>query len=55
MRLGATPLGAGFRQNIPGLFEIHRQDSRRKAAVSKQGLECAFGARADGRDYKLSV
>jgi hypothetical protein len=37
MRLGAAPLGAGFHQEIPWFFEIHRQHSRRKAAVRADG------------------
>jgi len=47
--LGASRLGSGFRQEIPRGFEIHRQDSRREAAVPKRSLDCAKGARADGR------
>ena len=47
--LGASPLGIGFRQEIPGGFEIHRQNSRREAAVPKRNLDCAKGARADER------
>jgi hypothetical protein len=40
-------LGASRRQEIPRGFEIHRQDSRRKAAAPKRSLDCAFSARAD--------
>jgi hypothetical protein len=47
--LGASHLGSGFRQEIPRGFEIHRQDSRREAAVPKRSLDCAFSARADER------
>src|SRR3989344_2151864 len=45
--LGASPLGIGFRQEIPGVFEIRQKNSRRKSAVPKRSLDCAFGARAD--------
>ena len=45
--LGASPLGIGFRQEIPGGFEIRQKHSRRKSAVPKQSLDCAKGARAD--------
>jgi len=51
--LGASRLGIGFRQEIPGLSEIHRQDSRRKAAVPKRSLDCAKGARADERFLEI--
>ena len=47
--LGASRLGSGFRQEIPRGFEIHRQDSRREAAVPKRSLDCAKSARADER------
>ena len=47
--LGASRLGSGFRQEIPRGSEIHRQSSRREAAVPKRSLDCAKGARADGR------
>jgi len=47
--LGASPLGIGFRQEIPGGFEFRQKNSRRKSAVSKRSLDCAFGARADER------
>ncbi len=47
--LGASRLGSGFRQEIPRVFEIYRQHSRRKAAVPKRSLDCAKGARADER------
>src|SRR3989344_3016851 len=47
--LGASRLGGGFRKEIPRGFEIHRQDSRREAAVPKRSLDCAFSARADER------
>ena len=45
--LGASRLGIGFRQESPRVFEIHRQHSRREAAVPKRSLDCAKGARAD--------
>src|SRR3990167_6190251 len=45
--LGASPLGIGFRQEIPGGFEFHQKHSRRKSAVPKRSLDCAKGARAD--------
>src|SRR3989338_3066161 len=45
--LGASPLGIGFRQEIPGGFEFRQKNSRRKSAVPKQSLDCAKGARAD--------
>ena len=45
--LGASPLGIGFRQEIPGGFEFRQKNSRRKSAVSKRSLDCAKGARAD--------
>jgi len=45
--LGASPLGIGFRQEIPGGFEFRQKHSRRKSAVPKQSLDCAKGARAD--------
>jgi hypothetical protein len=47
--LGASPLGIGFRQEIPGGFEIRQKNSRRKSAVPKRSLDCAKGARADER------
>ncbi|MDE1988272.1 MAG: hypothetical protein KGJ58_02505, partial [Patescibacteria group bacterium] len=47
--LGASRLGIGFRQEIPRFFEIHRQHSRREAAVPKRSLDCAKSARADER------
>jgi len=31
--LGASPLGIGFRQEIPGGFEFRQKHSRRKSAV----------------------
>jgi len=40
--LGASPLGIGFRQEIPGGFEF-----RQKSAVPKRSLDCAKGTRAD--------
>jgi hypothetical protein len=45
--LGASPLGIGFRQEIPGGFEFRQKHSRRKSAVPKRSLDCAFSARAD--------
>ena len=45
--LGASPLGIGFRQEIPGGFEFRQKNSRRKSAVPKRSLDCAKGARAD--------
>lgn len=45
--LGASRLGIGFRQEIPRGFEIHREHSRREAAVPKRSLDCAKSARAD--------
>ncbi|MBU2456597.1 hypothetical protein KKB73_01620 [Patescibacteria group bacterium] len=45
--LGASPLGIGFRQEIPRSFEFRQKNSRRKSAVSKQSLDCAKSARAD--------
>ncbi len=53
MRLGASPLGAEFRQIIPRLFERNGQHACRKAAVPKQSLDCARGARADGRFLQI--
>jgi hypothetical protein len=47
--LDASRLGSGFRQEIPRGFEIHRQHSRREAAVPKRSLDCAKGASADER------
>src|SRR3989338_4666766 len=35
--LGASPLGIGFRQEIPGGFEIRQKNSRRKSAVRADG------------------
>src|SRR3989338_4499161 len=34
--LGASPLGIGFRQEIPGGFEFRQKNSRRKSAVPKR-------------------
>ena len=45
--LGASPLGIGFRQEIPGGFEFRQKNSRRKSAVPKRSLDCAKGTRAD--------
>ena len=45
--LGASPLGIGFRQEIPGGFEFRQKHSRQKSAVPKRSLDCAKGARAD--------
>ena len=45
--LGASPLGIGFRQEIPGGFEFRQKNSHRKSAVPKRSLDCAFSARAD--------
>jgi len=53
MRLGASLLGAEFRKIIPRLFERNGQHARRKAAVPKQSLDCAFSARADGRFLQI--
>ena len=49
--LGASRLGIGFRQESPRVFEIHRQHSRREAAVPKRSLDCAFSARADEKRF----
>ncbi len=49
--LGASPLGIGFRQEIPGGFEFRQKHSRRKSAVPKRSLDCAFSARADGERF----
>src|SRR3989344_3799176 len=35
--LGASPLGIGFRQEIPGGFEFRQKHSRRKSAVRADG------------------
>ena len=35
--LGASPLGIGFRQEIPGGFEFRQKNSRRKSAVRADG------------------
>jgi|GEM_PF-990900 len=51
--LGASRLGIGFRQEIPRVFEIHRQHSRREATVPKRSLDCAKGARADERFLEI--
>ena len=51
--LGASPLGSGFRQEIPGGFEFRQKNSRRNSAVPKQSLDCAKGARADERFCKI--
>jgi len=51
--LGASPLGIGFRQEIPGGFEFRQKNSRRKSAVPKQSLDCAKGARADERFLEI--
>ncbi|MCL5004098.1 MAG: recombinase family protein, partial [Patescibacteria group bacterium] len=45
--LGASPLGIGFRQEIPRGFEFRQKNSRRNSAVPKQSLDCAKGTRAD--------
>src|SRR3989344_3429606 len=49
--LGASTLGIGFRQKIPGVFEFPQKNSRRKSAVPKRSLDCAFSARADGERF----
>ena len=51
--LGASPLGIGFRQEIPGGFEFRQKNSRRKSAVPKRSLDCAKGARADERFLEI--
>ena len=51
--LGASPLGIGFRQEIPGGFEFRQKNSRQKSAVPKQSLDCAKGARADERFLEI--
>ena len=51
--LGASPLGIGFRQEIPGGFEFRQKNSRRNSAVPKQSLDCAKGARADERFLEI--
>jgi hypothetical protein len=53
-RLGAMRLGGHFVQEIPGGFETDGQLSRRKAAVPKRSLDCAFGARADGSEIFIN-
>jgi|GEM_PF-4599791 len=45
----APRFGRHFRKEMPRVSEIHRQDSRREAAVPKRSLDCAFSARADER------
>jgi hypothetical protein len=45
--LGASPLGIGFRQEIPGGFEFRQKNSRRNSSVPKRSLDCAKGTRAD--------
>jgi hypothetical protein len=49
----APRFGRHFREEMPRVSEIHRQDSRREAAVPKQGLDCAFSARADERFLEI--
>ena len=51
--LGASPLGIGFRQEIPGGFEFRQKNSRQKSAVPKRSLDCAFSARADERFLEI--
>ena len=51
--LGASPLGSGFRQEIPGGFEFRQKHSRRNSAVPKRSLDCTKGARADERFCKI--
>ena len=46
-------LGWHFRQEIPGGFEIRQKHSRRKSAVPKRSLDCAFGARADAERLQI--
>ncbi len=53
--LGASPLGIGFRQEIPGGFEFRQKHSRRKSAVPKRSLDCAKGARADEERFSEIV
>ncbi len=49
----APRFGRHFRKEMPRVSEIHRQNSRRKAAVPKRSLDCAKGARADERFLKI--
>ncbi len=49
----APRFGRHFRKEMPRVFEINRQFSRRKAAVSKRSLDCAKGARADERFLEI--
>jgi hypothetical protein len=52
-RRSAPRFGGHFRKEMPRVSEIHRQDSRREAAVPKRSLDCAFSARADERFSKV--
>jgi hypothetical protein len=47
--LGALRLGRQFRKELPRFFERNGQRARRKAAVHKRSLYCAFDARTDER------
>ncbi|MDO8569280.1 MAG: hypothetical protein Q7R89_00605 [bacterium] len=44
--LSARGGSVGFRQEIPRGFEFRQKNSRRKSAVPKRSLDCAFSARA---------
>ena len=46
-RAEGAGLGWHFRQEIPRGFEFRQKHSRRKSAVPKRSLDCAFSARAD--------
>src|SRR3989338_6502499 len=46
-RAEGASLGWHFRQEIPRGFEFRQKHSRRKSAVPKRSLDCAFSARAD--------
>ena len=52
-RRSAPRFGRHFRKEMPRVSEIHRQHSRREAAVPKQSLDCAKGARADERFLEI--
>ena len=49
----APRFGRHFRKEMPRVSEIHRQNSRREAAVPKRSLDCAFSARADERFLEI--
>ena len=51
--LGVSPLGIGFRQEIPWVVKSRKKNPRRKSAVPKRSLDCAFSARADGEKLQI--